>query len=290
MENDSKYLIFSSFIMKVMGLIFMTIDHVGVFLQLGPLKADDPIVVVCRLIGQLALPIFCFLIAEGVKNTKNKGFYALRLGTIAVIVSATLLLINKNLFSTQYIGNIFIDLLLGAVACMCLANKDNRIKFLVVLPIAFSIISLIVKNYEAANTAVVYWFPYFIRTQYDIYSVGMIVFFYCSYYFAKLYLDSYSERSGISRDLINGSSLERFTTNLIGFFGMLCLSLIIVVLNKTLSFKYVNAQGIAIVSGIFILLYNGKRGYNAPWFKYGCYIYYPAHIAILFLIFTLLGY
>jgi len=268
----------------------MTLDHIGVFLQIGPLKADDPIVIVFRLIGQLAIPLFSFLISEGIKHTKNKGFYIARLGTVALIVSITLLIINKTLFSTQYIGNVFIDLVLGATACLCLSNKNLKIKMLSLLPIAFGITSMIVKNYEAANNAIVYWFPYFIRSQFDAFSITLIVLFYLSSKLSSMYLDWYSSKSGIERDLFNNSKLERLTTNLISFATLLTLSLLFIVINQSLSFKYSNVQGISILSGVFILLYNGKRGYNASWFKYGCYIYYPVHIAVLYLIFSLLGF
>ena len=47
-------------------------------------------------------------------------------------------------------------------------------------------------------------------------------------------------------------------------------------------------QLFAIVAGAFILLYNGYRGYNKKWFQYGSYLYYPLHMAILYLIFSLL--
>ena len=41
----------------------------------------------------------------------------------------------------------------------------------------------------------------------------------------------------------------------------------------------------SIFSAIIILLYNGKRGYNAKWFVYSAYAYYPVHIIIIGLIF-----
>ena len=37
---------------------------------------------------------------------------------------------------------------------------------------------------------------------------------------------------------------------------------------------------------IFILLYNGARGYNKKWFQIFSYLYYPLHIAVLGLIFV----
>ena len=50
----------------------------------------------------------------------------------------------------------------------------------------------------------------------------------------------------------------------------------------------VEVQLIAMASGAFILLYNGKRGYNKKWFQYGSYIYYPLHLVIIYGIYALL--
>jgi len=41
------------------------------------------------------------------------------------------------------------------------------------------------------------------------------------------------------------------------------------------------------ISGALILLYNGRRGYNAKWFQYGSYLYYPLHIVALIVIFII---
>ena len=58
--------------LKILAIIFMTVDHIGVHLF--------PEYVVLRYIGRLALPIFAFMIAEGCRYTKNRKKY---LGTIA---------------------------------------------------------------------------------------------------------------------------------------------------------------------------------------------------------------
>ena len=49
-----------------------------------------------------------------------------------------------------------------------------------------------------------------------------------------------------------------------------------------------SVQWFAIVPGLLLLLYNGKRGYNAKWFEYGGYIFYPLHLGILALVFYLI--
>ena len=53
--------------LKLLAALFMTIDHIGVVLF--------PRVLILRIIGRLALPIFAYMIAEGCKYTRNKKKY-----------------------------------------------------------------------------------------------------------------------------------------------------------------------------------------------------------------------
>ena len=67
--------------LKILAAIFMTIDHIGVILF--------PRVLVLRIIGRLALPIYAFMIAEGCKYTRNKRKYfsmVFGLGAVCQIV------------------------------------------------------------------------------------------------------------------------------------------------------------------------------------------------------------
>ena len=47
---------------------------------------------------------------------------------------------------------------------------------------------------------------------------------------------------------------------------------------------YFPQQGFAVLSLIFIWLYNGKQGYHAKWFKIFCYAFYPLHMLILYIL------
>ena len=67
-----KFPCFSSFLLKIVAIISMTFDHVGVVMnnfwpENSTLMAISNIF---RIIGRLALPLFCFMIVEGVIHTK----------------------------------------------------------------------------------------------------------------------------------------------------------------------------------------------------------------------------
>ncbi len=63
--------------LKVLALVSMTLDHIGVQLFPGS--------VLLRILGRLALPIFAFMIAEGCAHTKNRRRYLLQMAGLALV-------------------------------------------------------------------------------------------------------------------------------------------------------------------------------------------------------------
>lgn len=63
--------------LKLLALLSMTCDHVG--LQLFPE------VLLLRIIGRLAMPIFAYMIAEGCRYTRNRKKYLLRMAGLAAL-------------------------------------------------------------------------------------------------------------------------------------------------------------------------------------------------------------
>lgn len=63
--------------LKIIALISMTIDHVGMILF--------PRVLFLRVLGRLAMPIFAYMIAEGCRYTRNRKNYLLRMVSLAAV-------------------------------------------------------------------------------------------------------------------------------------------------------------------------------------------------------------
>lgn len=114
----------SSFGLKYIALLTMTIDHIGaIFLTYGSLPYS-----IARGIGRIAFPIFCFLLVEGFRHTSNRRSYFLRLLLFAFLseipFDAALFQFPQVtdpsiLFSHQ---NVFFTLALGFLA-LCLLEK-----------------------------------------------------------------------------------------------------------------------------------------------------------------------
>lgn len=291
--------IFSSFFLKIFAIVFMTLDHVGLLLKwLYPTSYDINIIHnILRGFGRIALPLFIFMIVEGVLHTKSIKKYMLRLGIIALIISIGILVITKvnisaDISSIKGMGNIFLDLLLTALTIYLLKQPNNYKKLFILLPIAISIISFCIKCYETETHNLVYWYPYWLYMQYDWYSILLGVGFFYSYKLADSYLSHYSNQSGIEVSVLEENGIKRGATNIIGVLLMIGASLLLY------AFAYIWPKGIywdataqftAIFSGAFLLFYSGKRGYNAKWFKYFSYAYYPLSLIIIFIIYICIG-
>jgi len=98
--------------LKLTACIAMLIDHIGAYLL--------PQYTLLRIIGRIAFPIYCFLLAEGVSHTKNPLSYALRLLLCAVLAELPFDLCTAGRITWKY-QSVMVTLLLGV--CMGLPMK-----------------------------------------------------------------------------------------------------------------------------------------------------------------------
>lgn len=89
--------------LKLIAALLMTIDHIGFILF--------PNIIILRIIGRLAFPIFAFAISEGCRYTRNRRVYLMTLFIAATAVQAVYTLITASLYM-----NIFVTLTLSVMS------------------------------------------------------------------------------------------------------------------------------------------------------------------------------
>ena len=306
--------VISEFWLKIIAIVTMTIDHVGVFLNLysGSFpnsSAVDEISNVFQIIGRISFPLFAFMLAEGLYHTKDKTKYLLRLLVIwGVVFLAEGVLYVQFLNGSNVFPNppsqIFTSLVLYVLFAVLIQNKGKK-KWLAILPVIYILLSYAAEictlYYDSGSETVrslLSWqlyFPRFLRAQYSLY--GFLVFL--GFFFARPFADWFLKRSlhmsddelvtyketKDFRDLLNITSAASFAVITVIFWGLSYIQT--PAAPYTFDVDMMGWQTYGLVSALLILCYNGKRGYDSKWFRYFNYLYYPVHIAIIALIFAL---
>lgn len=135
--------------LKIIACVTMLIDHIGAVLF--------PQRILLRMIGRIAFPIYCFLLAEGAHYTKNPGKYALRLGIGVLLSELPFDLAFSGGWSWGY-QSVMVTLLLGFLALVCMERTENiLLKVLAALP--FAVLAEVFKtDYGASGVALIAMF------------------------------------------------------------------------------------------------------------------------------------
>ncbi len=204
---------------------------------------------VLRDIGRLAFPIFVFLLVEGFIYTKNVRRFEIRLLIFALISEIPFDLAFSGIpFDFQY-QNVFFTLLLGVIMLDIITTVRSRMGDSSAYSIFVELVIL------AAFVAI----AFLMKTDY---SGGGILLIYSFYRFREYPVLKYALMAAITY------------------------------------LFYVNLEMFAMLAVILLLLYNGKRGFrqdgiysgarsgvSARLLQYLFYIFYPAHLLIIYFIF-----
>lgn len=101
--------------LKIIAILSMLADHVGAVIIGAQASRYPDLYYLCRYIGRLAFPIFCFLLIEGFSHTKDVKKYCMRLFLFALISEIPFdLAFNHALFYPKY-QNVFFTLFIGLI-------------------------------------------------------------------------------------------------------------------------------------------------------------------------------
>ncbi len=228
----------------------MLVDHIGAIfgVQFYENLGISWLYVVLRIIGRLSFPIFAFFVAEGWYYTKNKKRYILLL-TIFAIISQPIyyFALNQYLFDFNILFTFLISI--GLMCILDMARKYPNYSFMY-YTFMFAI-GVIVFSLSLMG----------IPISYGVYGVFLPVVFYAFNHstvrYAKVLMWAISFLLMVFYWLITFVMLDFYQlSSYISLFALLSLPL--------------------------LMCYNGEKGKGAP--KYLFYIFYPAHILIIFLV------
>jgi len=101
--------------LKLIALITMTIDHVGMMLFPG--------VKIMRAIGRIAFPIFAYMIAEGCQYTRNRRKYLLLMVSLAAVCQVVYFFAMDSLYMSVLVT---FSLSIGLIYLADYANNGGR--------------------------------------------------------------------------------------------------------------------------------------------------------------------
>ena len=283
------FLFISSFILKIIAFVLMTLDHIGIFLiQMG----GNALVVgeIFRLLGRFAFPLFVLMLVEGVRHTHSFAKYALRLGIVATIVMIAQIIITYTFDSGFYAYSPLLDLLCYGTI-LYLLSKKNKLSFLAIIPFALVVGSFAVGIVEQNTNLTVEWFPVYLRSGYNIFGLIMAIMMYYSYPLLKKFFISYH----MDVEDYENSVTFRFYLNILFSFAILFAVVVIYLIAKIPNCDLfgVNSDNYsetwALLAIPIVLFYSGKQGYKSKWFQYASYLYFPLHLVIIYAIFYLIN-
>ena len=149
-ETMRKFAVIDGFYLKLIAVITMVIDHVGM-----AFFPDDNIF---RIIGRIAFPIYCFLIVEGFFYTKNVGKYIGRLTIFAIVSELPFDMVANNAWIDLTSQNVFFTLLIGLLTIYFINRQFNEMMKSVILIIGMLVSILLMTDYTCYGVALIYVF------------------------------------------------------------------------------------------------------------------------------------
>ncbi len=264
----------SSLTLKIIAIVTMVLDHVGYFIYGLQIPYSYELHLICRIIGRISMPIFCFMIAEGFRKTRDPYRYAARLALAALISEIPYNLCfwgspiatgSLNVMFTLFFG------LLGLIFYKLVLDKTKRpaVAVLTLIPICLAV--------------------HFLGADYSFYAPLFIFFFYLA-----------------SPDTQNGRILTLIITLIFGFREVMQYGLLrfVSILTSLIPFvpTYESAgltdwscvQIFAAAAALLLFFYNGKPGRRPEnklgqlAVKYSFYLFYPLHLIIIWIIFGII--
>lgn len=308
--------------LKMVAIITMLIDHTAATILektmnsrgLPMLSADHMTAIqyaniAMRLIGRIAFPIFCFLLVEGFIHTRNKWKYTLRLAIFALISEIPFDLAFMGKFLETSYQNVFFTLTIGMLVMTgfwLVKEKLMGKKWLMltalggIVAIAMSASFIIIGIITGLSaTLMTNGIGNAISPNRKVYLIGFGIVGLVAFIVYLISISKSTEKANVRFTnlliLVAGMGLATYLRTDYSAFGILTIAVVYglrkgrikAVLGACITLSIMSLIEItAFFALIPVALYNGQRGWKL---RYVFYIFYPAHLLILYLICYFMG-
>lgn len=265
----------SSFIIKLIAILTMTIDHVNDIFYHLPLL---------NIIGRIAFPLFCFQVVVGYSKTRDLKKYLLRLFLFAIISQIPYYFFMK-LIQESLSTNVIVTLLIGIISMYIydinIENKNGKLSLIdsrdndIVKKMSIKyegIIKIFCVIIKYASIIILMIISYIIKADYNAWGILLVLIIHTFYP-----LDGNIKLSGKT------IQISKFVATFLFLIIMIIMSFAkYYLISDSLGIKYYIKYSLAtFIPAIIIMLSNGKKGISL---KYFFYIYYPLHLTIILVI------
>ena len=270
-----KHLIFSSFILKIIAMAAVLSDHIA-FAFIAP---SNPLYTIMRILGRLAFILFAFFLTEGIIYSRNKDAYLLRLFALYALLQV-IIMVGYFFDKSLTFSNIFATLFSAGAALTYFEKKEWK-KVYYLIPLA----ALMVVNYlfVVQNVTALEIFT----GDYLFYGIAVIFGFYLARKVGVFLLAKYPRVVTDENEEINEEARlgAQVVLNAASSVSLLIITFIWYILGVfRMADLDMSLQSWALLTLPFLMLYNGKLGYNAKGFRIAYYLFFPVHLLLIALL------
>lgn len=311
-EKKYTHLGISASILKLLALISMCIDHFAVVLLYRVINSSENqirtylvahcthyevvleflqfIYPVLRAFGRISFPLFCFFIVEGFLNTKSRKKYAFRLLILAVLSEIPFDFAILGQISDFSVQNIYFTLVIGLGAIWGINALREKAKY-ILKPVWHVVLTVSISIFACMLSGI-------LHTDYPVIGVLSIILIYIIrmesdskfYEVLCIYLSGILLRWLLSPPALIWEGI------ILSMFGLICLIYISRKENKL--YAQMGLAGVApllmigfseifaLITPLYLINYNGQRGFGGKWFFY---FFYPIHLLAFAIIASIFG-
>ncbi len=304
---NEKAQVIDGFWLKIIAFVSMAFDHIGLFLMLYSASSTEAYAIgnIFRIVGRLAFPLFLLFLSEGLKHTSNRKAYLFRLFImwLGIAIFQTIIYsyyrVMNNHDAICELGSsmgaqAFTDLLLYALFVYLLEHENKKFRFLSILPALYIVLSYVLDVLDQYGIGANLYFPIYLRASYSLFGFFIFLGFYYAYRLTDIWVKKGLQLNGRELDEYRSTPTYRRLVNTISATALLVVTLLvwgISYLNWHFDvFESANTkiQNYCLLDCLLIMMYSGKRGYDKKWWRIFEYSFYPLHIAIIAIVFTLI--